>query len=168
MHWTTQYASPERCKARASSWQVDSPDGRLFRSFDFQIIRLLLHLKFGEDQRDGVSWICQYGPFTLPAAAQASGATTSTGAGGVSVGEIEAGDEPTGAPQGTTARVFRCQSQEEKIRKWGRTDTCNLGYVRLKWGGASPAGIKHLQLLRSMHSKETPTWKVHVEKQTPF
>lgn len=97
-----------------SSTEVNSPDGWLLGTFYFQIIRLFLHLKFGEHQRDGVARICQYGPLTFPAAAQPSGSTTSGRASGVTIGEIEAGDEPAGAPQGATTRVLSCQSPRQK------------------------------------------------------
>lgn len=97
-----------------SSSQLHSPDGWQFRSFHFQIICLLLHLKFCKHQGDGVPRICQDGPLTLPAAAQASSTSTSSGTRGVTTGEIKAGNEPTGAPQGATTRVLRCQSPKRK------------------------------------------------------
>lgn len=97
-----------------SSSQLNSPDGWQFRSLDFQIIRLLLHLKFSENQGNGVPWVCQDGPLTLPTAAKATSTSTSTSARGVTAREIKAGDEPAGAPQGATARVLRCQSPKKK------------------------------------------------------
>lgn len=98
------------------SSEVNSPDGWLFGAFYFQIIRLLLHLKFCEHQRDGVAWISQYGPLTFPAAAQASSTTPSGRARGVTAGKIKAGDEPTGAPKGATTRILGCQSPRQKNR----------------------------------------------------
>lgn len=113
-----------------SSSQLNSPDGWQFRSLYFQIIRLLLHLKFCENQGDGVPRICQDGPLTLPTAAQASSTTTSASARGFTAGEIEAGDEPAGAPQGASACVLRCQSPRgtQGGEGEGRTDTWFLGY----------------------------------------
>lgn len=49
--------------------QLNSPDGWWFRSFHFQVVWLLLHLKLGEHQGDGVTRICQDGPPTLSTAA---------------------------------------------------------------------------------------------------
>lgn len=101
--------------------QLDSPDGWWLRSLHFQIIWLFLHLKFGENQGDGVPWICQNGPLTLATASQAS--STSASARGVTTGEIKAGYEPTGAPQGTTTCVLRCQSPKRKAGRggWGES-----------------------------------------------
>lgn len=101
-----------------SSSQLNSPDGWQFRSLNFQIIRLLLHLKFSENQGDGVPRICQNGPLTLPTAAKASSTFTSASTGGVTAGDVEAGYEPAGAPQGAAARVLRCQSPKRKA-EWG-------------------------------------------------
>lgn len=103
------------CTPPLSSRHSDSPDWRRLRSFNLQIIWLLLHLEFGEDEGDGIAWICQYGPLTLPTAAEATGSAASTTATSprtrrVTAGEIKAGDEATGAPQGAAARVLRCQS----------------------------------------------------------
>lgn len=96
--------------------QLNSPDCWWFRSLYFQIVCLLLHLKFCEHQGDGVPRICQDGPLTLSTAAQASSTSTSTG--GVTAGEIKAGNKPSGAPQGASTRVLRCQSPKRKAG-WG-------------------------------------------------
>lgn len=94
--------------------QLNSPDGGRFRSLHLQVIRLLFHLKISEHKRDGVPWISQNGPLTLPAAAQASSTDTSADTGGVTAREIGTEDEPAGAPQGATTRVLRCQSPKRE------------------------------------------------------
>lgn len=129
--------------------QLDSPDCCRFRSLYFQIIRLLLHLKFSENQGDGVPRICQDGPLTLPTAAQASSTSTSASARRLTAGEIEAGDEPAGAPQGATARVLRCQSPERKAGwgGWGKNRHVVSGlfqsyYSKLNMGHEK-SGLRH-------------------------
>lgn len=111
-----------QCPSRRSN----SPDRRRLRSFNLQIIGLLLHLELGEDEGDGIAWICQYGPLTLPTAAEATGGATSAAATAspstrrVTAGEIKAGDEATGAPQGAAARVLRCQSPKRNAGRGGK------------------------------------------------
>lgn len=132
--------------------QVYSPDGWWFRSFYFQIIRLFLHLKLREHQRDSVARIRQYGPLTLPAAAQTS--STYASASRVAAGEIKARDEPAGAPQGATACVFRCQSQHKKkkknrVRRWKRKrQMYSMLFQTSCWKGEKvmSTSVKHLQL----------------------
>lgn len=104
----------------------NSPDRRRLRSFNLQVIGLLFHLELGEDEGDGIARICQYGPLTLPTAAEATGgaasatATTSPSTKRVTAGEIKAGDEAAGAPQGATARVLRCQSPKRNAGRGGK------------------------------------------------
>lgn len=136
-----------------SSFQLNLPNGWWFRSLYFQIIRLLLHLKFSEHQGDGVPGICQDGPLALPTAAQTSSTSNSASTRGVTAGEIKAGDESTGAPQGATTRVLRCQSPKRKAG-WrgcrknrhmvsGLFQSC---YSKFNMGKKVAAGIKHLYL----------------------
>lgn len=94
--------------------QFNLPDGWRLGSLHFQIIGLFLHLKFSENQGDGVPWICQDGPLTLATRAQASGTSNCTSAGGFTAREIKAGNEPTGTPQGAATCVFRCQSPKNR------------------------------------------------------
>lgn len=103
--------------------QLNSPDGWWLRSFDFQIIRLLLHLKFCEHQGDGVPRVRQDGPLTLPTAPQASSPSASASTRRVTAGEIKAGNEPAGAPQGAATRVLRCQSPKRETGR-GRREVC--------------------------------------------
>lgn len=142
------------------SSQIYSPDGWRFRSLYFQIIRLLLHLKFSEHQGDGVPRISQDGPLTLPTAAQAASTSTSTSARGVTAGDIEAGDEPTGAPQGATACVLRCQSPKRKAGRggWGESSVWVISeLLQVQHGKKVAAGIKHLYLSFQINTNQRKT-----------
>lgn len=156
--WNTSTTHPH------SSSQLNSPDGWRFRSLNFQIIRLFLHLKFSENQGDGVPWICQDGPLTLPTAAQASSTSTSASARGVTAGDIEAGDEPAGAPQGATARVLRCQSPKRKAGwgGWGEYRHMVSGlfqsyYSKFNMEKKVASGIKHLYLSPQINANQRKT-----------
>lgn len=102
------------------TFQFNLPDCWRFRSLHFQIIRLFLHLKFSENEGDGVPWICQDGPLTLATRAQASGTSTCASAGGLTAREIKAGNEPTGSPQGAATCVLRCQSPKSTAESPGK------------------------------------------------
>lgn len=100
-----------------STSQFNLPDGWWFRSLHFQIIWLFLHLKFSENEGDGVPWICQDGPLTLATRAQTSSTSTCASDGGFPAREIKAGNEPTGTPQGAATCVLGCQSPNSKAAR---------------------------------------------------
>ena len=92
--------------------RIHSPDGGRFGSLHLQVIRLVVHLELGEDQRDGVPRVRQDGPLAVPVA----GVTGGDGAdprGGAAAQEVGAGDEAAGATQSASAGVLRCQSTDE-------------------------------------------------------
>ena len=94
--------------------QLHSPDGGRLGSLHLQVIRLVVHLEFGEHQRDGVSRVGQDGPLAVPVAV-ATGAADGADPRGVAAAaaqEVGAGDEAAGAAQGASAGVLRCQSTD--------------------------------------------------------